>query len=228
MLPVVIDDDPPPGKVDVVPAVLGAVVLRPPGGVTVVVTPPGVVTVVPPLPRKVEVVGGDKGATDGTRGAGVPIAEGGSAPGVDVPVDGAVVNEPVDLPSDVDGEVALKPEPVAPLPRPPLWAAVSCSDPGTRRPAVATAATHVARRSSMVHLRFRQGPLRSTRLGAILCRYNNHICVRSSGDRARRAAAASRPLIRPFTTPRGLRSLERRGIRQLYRHGGRASRAVRR
>jgi hypothetical protein len=83
MLPVVIDDappPPPPGKVAVVPAP-GAVVVRPPGGVTLVVMPPGVVTVVPPLPRKVEVVGGDNGATDPARGAGVPMADGGSAPG---------------------------------------------------------------------------------------------------------------------------------------------------
>jgi hypothetical protein len=59
-------DPPPPGKVAVVADVVGAVVLSPPGVVTVVVPPPGVVTVVPPLPRKVEVVGGESGATGGT------------------------------------------------------------------------------------------------------------------------------------------------------------------
>jgi hypothetical protein len=160
MLPVVIEEDPPPlpGKVCVVPTVLGEVVVRPPGVVMVVVTPPGVVTVVPPPPRKVELVGGDKGATGATCGAGVPIADGGMGPVAGAAVDGAVVNEPVDRPNADDGDVVLKPEPVAPLPRPPVWAAASCSHPGTRRPAVATAATHVVCRSTMVHLRFRQCP----------------------------------------------------------------------
>jgi hypothetical protein len=159
MLPVVIDDDPPPpGKVCVVPTVLGEVVVRPPGVVMVVVTPPGVVTVVPPLPRKVELVGGDNGATGATCGAGVPIADGGMAPVAGATGDGAVVSEPVDRPNADDGEVVLKPEPVPPLPRPPVWAAASCSHPGTRRPAVATAASQVVCRSTMVHLRFRQCP----------------------------------------------------------------------
>lgn len=64
-------DEPPPGKVAVVPPALG----------TVTVPPPGVVTVVPPLPRNVDVVGGTSGGTDGTRGAGVPTADGSCRPG---------------------------------------------------------------------------------------------------------------------------------------------------
>jgi hypothetical protein len=196
-------DDPPPGKVAVVP-MPGAGVVRPSGGVGVIVTPPGVVTVVPPPPRNVDVVGGDKGATGATCGAGVPMADGGSARDAGAMVDGAVVNDPVDLPNDDDGPVELKPEPELS----PPCAAASCSTAGTRRPAVAAAASHGARGSSMVHLRFRQRPVGQRGCGAII------LPVRQSHLRAfaARAAAAACPA-RP---------------RQLYRNGGRALRPARR
>lgn len=127
LAPVDVDaDPPPPGKVAVVPRAPGAVVVSPADGVTVVVTPPGVVTAVPPPPRKVEVVGGDSGATGGTCGAGVPMADGGSVLGVvtglvggAVSCEGLVESEPPDLPIEVVA-APVKPEPadVAPLPPP--------------------------------------------------------------------------------------------------------------
>ena len=160
LAPVARADPPPPGKVGVVP-IPGAGVVRPSGGVGVTVTPPGVVTVVPPLPRNVEVVGGDKGATGATWGAGVPMADGGSARGAGATVDGAVVDDPVDLPNDDDGPVEPKPEPEL---APPPCAAASCSTAGMRRPAVAAVASQGARGSSMVHLPIPAAPRWSTRL----------------------------------------------------------------
>jgi hypothetical protein len=87
---------PPPGKVAVTPAP-GAVVVSPPGVVVVVVVPPGPVTVVPPPPRKVEVVGGLSGATGGTCGAGVPMADGGVALGVAVPPGRGEASDPPEV-----------------------------------------------------------------------------------------------------------------------------------
>ncbi|MBO0765718.1 MAG: hypothetical protein J2P50_14175 [Hyphomicrobiaceae bacterium] len=113
--PVVVDGvppPPPPGKVDVTPTP-GVVVLSPPGVVTVVPPPPGVVTVVPPPPRKVDVVGGLRGATGGTRGAGVPMAEGGKELGEVVELGGGEASDPPDVRDPVDD---LAPPAVPPRP----------------------------------------------------------------------------------------------------------------
>src|SRR5262245_22209092 len=116
LVPVAREAPPPPGKVAVVPAP-GAGVVRPSGGVTVVVVPPGVVTVVPPLPRKVEVVGGDRGATGATCGAGVPIPDGANARGAGATGAGDVVRlPPVDL-DDAPAPDETPPEVDPPAPR---------------------------------------------------------------------------------------------------------------
>jgi hypothetical protein len=102
-------DPPPPGKV----AVLPGADPPPPGKVAVppvvvpepVAPPPGTVTVPPPL-RKLEVVGGDSGATGAARGAGA------ATPGVTVPAPGAA-----ELPA---GPVAPVPGVCPTPPNPPV------------------------------------------------------------------------------------------------------------
>jgi hypothetical protein len=152
--PVVSDEVPPPpplpGKVAVTPAP-GAVVVSPPGVVAVVVVPPGPVTVVPPPPRKVEVVGGLSGATGGTCGAGVPMADGGIALGVVVVLPRGEASDPPEVNDPVEPALAAAAEP----PRPAPWAAACWGDaPATRRPAAAAAASPAMRRSGMGDLRF--------------------------------------------------------------------------
>jgi hypothetical protein len=141
---IVAGEPPPPlpGKVAVTPAP-GVVVVSPLGVVVVIVVPPGVVVVIPPLPRKVEVVGGDSGAMGATCGAGVPIADGGSAPGVVVGLGGGAARElpevnppPVTEPllnDDLGEKLDAAP------PRPPPWAAAYWGKAATSRPTVAAA-----------------------------------------------------------------------------------------
>jgi hypothetical protein len=144
---------PPPGNVAVTPTP-GAVVVSPPGVLVVVVVPPGVVTVVPPLPRKVEVVGGDSGAMGATCGAGVPMADGGSPPGVVVVLGGGAVSDwpsaPPEVPglvNDDRGDVAETPPEEPPRP----WAAGYWGSAAANIPTVAVARA-VARIPDMVHL----------------------------------------------------------------------------
>jgi hypothetical protein len=218
MLPVVSEEvDPPPGNVAVAPTP-GAGVESPPGVLTVEVMPPGVVTVAPPLPRNVDVVGGESGATGATCGAGVPMADGGSAPRIGAGVAGVVLNDPVDRPMEDDPapipEPAPIPDPVPePPPRPPVWAAASCSDPGTSRPAPATMASQVVDRTGMMHLRSRQRTPHAQRAtGRALHSSFNHMCVRRP---RRMAVSLSQP-------PPMCAAAIYQSLGQLYPHGGRA------
>jgi hypothetical protein len=199
-LPVVArDGPPPPGKVVTVPPEVGDVTpLRTPEGVVDGVRPspsgvvegadPPPVSVVgglalPPL-RKFELGGGESGATCGTCGAGVPMAEGALAPGLAAGPDGAPVDGDVDSPPPRPPGDAPAPDDapeLAPPPPPRLWAAASCCRaPAMRR--AAAAARHDARGSGIL-----TSVPGSTRM------------VNAVGARELPAAAASHLCALPFT-----------------------------
>src|SRR5262249_40868274 len=111
------------------------------------------------------------GAMGATCGAGVPIADGGRAPGIGVGLGGGDASEPPEVsppvaelpPSDEPpkdeppptDDLAEKPD--AAPPPPPPWAAACWGNAAANKPAVA-AARAVVRISSMVHLPMRWCP----------------------------------------------------------------------